>query len=28
VGVPPSESASDYYVTAPHPTRKRALARG
>ena len=28
VGVPPSESASDYYVTAPRPARKRALARG
>jgi len=28
VGVPPSESASDYYVTAPRPARRRALARG
>jgi polysaccharide biosynthesis transport protein len=28
VGVPPSESASDYYVTAPRPARKGALARG
>jgi tyrosine-protein kinase len=28
VGVPLSESASDYYVTAPRPARRRALARG
>jgi capsular exopolysaccharide synthesis family protein len=28
IGVPPSESASDYYVTAPRPARRRALARG
>jgi capsular exopolysaccharide synthesis family protein len=28
VGIPPSESASDYYVTAPRPARRgRALAR-